>query len=60
MDESTQKMNEIIPKNTRVTLIRKKQFATLNSATKTHVEIGINLCSKSPTPCVRTKSILLT
>jgi len=40
---------ELAPKNTYVSVRRKKQFAILNPASKTRFEIGINLKGHEPT-----------
>lgn len=40
---------EIAPKNTYVSLRRKKQFAILNPASKSRIEIGLNLKGQAPT-----------
>jgi predicted transport protein len=40
---------ELAPKNTYVSVRRKKQFAILNPASKTRFEIGINLKGQEPT-----------
>lgn len=39
---------EIAPKNTYVSLKRKKQFAILQPATKTRFEIGLNIKGQEP------------